>query len=593
MSGSNLHIAWARLFLRGLATAGVREVVISPGSRSTPLVLAAAMEPSVRCHVIVDERSAGFFALGQARVTGRPTVLICTSGTAGAHYLPAVMEARYGGIPLIAVTADRPWEAYDCGSSQTVDQVKLYGQQVQGYFELGLPDASPTAMRAVVRIAAQAVHRSRWPVPGPVHVNARFRKPLEPARETNTEPWQSEWECAMTAGAPTMDEPKFEPSDVAVERLARRLAQSRRPVIACGPSFGPVDGGRLREGIATLARRIGAPIFAEATSQVRFGLSSPEVLVCGAFDALLRDHGFRSNHVPDAILEVGMPPVSSGYASWLDVHRNVPRFVVAPYGWHDPWGTARAMVFGDPVEVVWRLVRALETVRCGPSEGWLDVFCRAERRAWACVASELESSEWTEGSIAHCIVESVPPETVVVVGNSNPVRDLDTYCAPSSRSVTVLHQRGASGIDGLVSAAAGTRSVCDRPVVLLLGDLSLLHDVTGLNAARRVGGPLVVVVVQNQGGRIFEQLPIGDRPELSEVVEEYFVAPQGLDFSHAAEMFGVKYRRVHTTSELTAALREGLSESTPWLVEALVNPREGVRRRKELWRKVSEELQSL
>ena len=180
MSRSNLHLAWARLFLRSAAAAGVTDVVLSPGSRSTPLTIAAATTSELRAHVIVDERGAAFFALGQARVTGRPSLLICTSGTAGAHWLPALIEASQSFVPLIAVTADRPWELQDSAAPQTIDQLKLFGDHVRHYAELGLPDPSPGALRAVPRIAAQAVARALGPVPGPVHINARFRKPLEP-----------------------------------------------------------------------------------------------------------------------------------------------------------------------------------------------------------------------------------------------------------------------------------------------------------------------------------------------------------------------------------------------------------------------------
>lgn len=200
--GSDLHSAWARLFFSSLASAGLREIVISPGSRSTPLALAAAAEARLRVHVLIDERDAAFFALGQARRSGRASALLCTSGTAAAHYLPAILEASQSHVPLLAITADRPWEAYDAASAQTLDQVKLYGDAVRHYAELGLPDASPGALAAVVRIAAQALYATTAPRPGPVHLNARFRKPLEPVAVAGREPFADRIEALLRAGAP-------------------------------------------------------------------------------------------------------------------------------------------------------------------------------------------------------------------------------------------------------------------------------------------------------------------------------------------------------------------------------------------------------
>jgi 2-succinyl-5-enolpyruvyl-6-hydroxy-3-cyclohexene-1-carboxylate synthase len=573
MSGpTNLHLAWARLFVRAAASAGVTEVVLSPGSRSTPLAIAAATEPRVRLHVIVDERSAAFFALGQARVTGRPTMLVCTSGTAGAHYFPAVIEAHQSFAPLLAVTADRPWELADAAAPQTIDQLKLFGGFVRHFAELGLPCALPSALRAVPRVAAQAVARALGPTPGPVHVNARFRKPLEPVAASGPEPWEPLWEALMARGAPAAFAPASAPSEEAVAALADRAARAERGLIVCGPApLVQADGPRA---VLALARRTGFALLAEGTSQIRFGGDRGGVIDCSAFDAVLRVPGFRARCAPDLILELGAPPTSAGYAALLAEHPGTPRFVIAPHGWNDPQGDASALVLADPAEVARRVTERLP-VRTSPSP-WAAGLAHAGARAEAIVARALAGDDLSEPAVARAVVAACPEGSLLAIGNSTPVRDLDLACPASPRALRVLHQRGASGIDGLVSGAAGSQVAAGAPVVLLLGDLSLLHDLGGLATAAKAGGPLVVVVVQNGGGRIFEQLPIAGRVD-DDLFDRCFTTPEAVRFEQAAAAFGIPYARATTQGALAATLAAALARAGATLIEAVVPPREGAR----------------
>lgn len=587
MSAGNLHIAWGELVVASLARAGIREAVVSPGSRSTPLVLALANEPSIRSHVVIDERSAAFFALGQVRITGRPTLLLCTSGTAAAHYLPALIEANLCGLPLVVLTADRPWDAYECGAAQTIDQVKLFGDQVRRYLEVGLPDPSEHAMRAAVRIAAQAVAIATGASPGPVHVDARFRKPLEPLPIPATEPWRAAFDRVMSARAPLASMPSREPDAQSIAWLRDALARARRPIIVGGPMQGAADGERLRTAVRALAMRAGAPVLAEGTSQLRFGFACEEVCSFGAFDAVLRDRGTRDRFDADLVIQIGRAPTSAGYASWLAEHANVERYVVAPHGWSDPNGGARAMVFADPASVAERLADGLERVDRG---AWIEHVRALDSAAWGRIARELEAPRLTEAVIAHRVIDSLPAETVLAIGNSSPVRDVDTFCPPSTRALTVLHQRGASGIDGLVSGAAGARSVVDAPVVLLLGDVSALHDIGGLHAARAVPGPFVVVIVQNEGGRIFEELPLGAHRELSATFDRFFVTTPSVRFDRCAAAFGFDYTRVESAGDLVTTLRDALRVSAHVVIEAVVT--RGVLHRANLWRDVARAVSS-
>ena len=576
-AASNLHVAWARLFLRACACAGVTDVVLSPGSRSTPLAVAVASEPRLRLHVIVDERSAAFFALGQARITGRPSLLVCTSGTAGAHYLPAIIEASQSFVPLLAVTADRPWELQDAAAPQTIDQSKLFGGFVRHHAELGLPDAAPSALRAVPRLAAQAVARALGPTPGPVHLNARFRKPLEPvtlAPSAPREPWEPLWETLMARGAPAVYAPSRAPDADAVTEIAERVARAERGLLVCGPA--PLAQAEGRAAILDLARRTGFPLLAEATSQVRFGGDHAGVVTCSAFDAVLRVPGLRAGQAPDLILELGAPPTSTGYAELLAdaATGRAARFVVAPHGWNDPQGDATALVHAEPAAFARALAAALP--ERAPTSPWAVAFARADGRAQAVTERALAEAGFTEGAVARAVLAACPEGSILAIGNSTPVRDLDAFCPASGRDVRVLHQRGASGIDGLVSGAAGSASVTARPVTLLLGDVSLLHDLTALGLARLAGldGPFVIVVVQNGGGRIFEQLPIA-RAVDAELFERTFATPQAVGFEHAAAAFGVAYARAETAAGLDEALAAAWSRRGATLVEAVVPPHGG------------------
>jgi 2-succinyl-5-enolpyruvyl-6-hydroxy-3-cyclohexene-1-carboxylate synthase len=429
---TNLHSAWSARFVRALAESGVTDLVISPGSRSTPLCLAAAAEPALRCHTHVDERVAGFFALGLARETRRPVALLCTSGTAGAHWLPAVIEAAQAYHPLVLITADRPWEAYDCAAPQTIDQTDLFGRYVRHRAELGLPDPAPVALRAVSRVAAQCVLRARWPEPGPVHVNARFRKPLEPVDVPAPEPWTADLAALR---APAVFAPSPAPSADAIVALRDAIASTARGVVVCGPTV----GGEVFRHAAALARAAGYSLLAEATSGVRFG-AGDDVSRCDAFDLCLRAPRFRAANAPSLVIELGAPPTSSSYAAWLAQHPAAARWVIAPHGWPDPAGDAAARVFaGD--EFVRAVAGALDA---RVPDAWARGFVDADAAAWSRVDAELAAEALHEGHVTADLVAALRAGDALVIGNSMPVRDIDTF-ARGGAARAVHPQRGARG----------------------------------------------------------------------------------------------------------------------------------------------------
>jgi 2-succinyl-5-enolpyruvyl-6-hydroxy-3-cyclohexene-1-carboxylate synthase len=555
--------AWAELLIDALVQSGVRTVVVSPGSRSTPLVAAAFAHPSLTCHDAIDERAAAFFALGAARVTGRPALLLCTSGTAGAHYYPAVIEASAAHVPLLVLTADRPWELMDCAAPQTIDQTRLYGTHVRRFVELGLPDDDDGARRALARTVAQAVHATRWPLPGAVHINARARKPLEPiAGDPPHAP-------SIVVGVP-----RLLPDPAAIATLADACVRARRGVIVCGPA--PASQAAAAAAVDRLAAASGFPLLAERTSQLT-GLAT--------FDLALRTPRFCDEQA-DLILQLGAPPTSS---MWERAYPDAARAVIAPHGWPDPTSRASWMIQADVADAADALAQAILARRAHvePS-AWRMHFVAADHAVRRAVDDELTRDDaLAEGHIARDTFASVPRGGWLMVGNSLPIRHLDTY-ALARDDVRVLSQRGVNGIDGLVAGAAGAAIAAGAPLTLLVGDVSFLHDLGGLALAARVPTPLPIVVIHNDGGRIFEQLPIARAA--SPALMSHFTTPHGAGLVHAARLYGVRHARVTDRPGLRAALDEAQRTAGATVIEAIVAPHGAAEAHERIVRAVGEAL---
>ncbi|MDO9073985.1 MAG: 2-succinyl-5-enolpyruvyl-6-hydroxy-3-cyclohexene-1-carboxylic-acid synthase [Rubrivivax sp.] len=573
----DLHSEWAQLFAAALAQCGVAQAVISPGSRSTPLALALADHlPTTLLH---DERVAAFFALGQVRASGRPSVVLATSGSAPGHWLPAAMEAHEAGLPLLLLSADRPWEAQQAQSSQTVDQARLFGQHARACFELGLPDPHPAALRALQRIAAQAVLATCYPLAGAVQVNAHFRKPLEPQAASGNEPWRARVQALARAGAPRLVAPLAQPHPDAVALLVERVRAAPRGLVVAGP-MSSGQGGALRKALARFIAASGYVLLAEATSQLRFGLAAPGAgAACiGAFDALLREPTLRRQLQPDLALEIGAPAVSSQWLAWLEGEQAPPRWVLPGERPADPAGGAQGMLLGPVAALLDAAATALQAQSRDADDraaaaAYAADWQRTEAAAWSARRLGVESADQTllhEHDIAPALRAALPRDAWLAVGNSSPVRDLDHDLPPDALPLHVLHQRGVAGIDGGVAGAAGARSAGAAPLALLLGDTALLHDAGGLAAAAGVDGPLVIVVVHNDGGRIFERLPLARNPAMAAARERLFVAPHGRSFDGLAATWGIHHVSVATRAELQQALARGLSAPRPLLIEARV-----------------------
>ncbi len=556
---------WAELIASTLADAGIRVCVVSPGSRSTPLVAALATDGRLALPTIIDERAAAFYALGVARATGEPAALVCTSGTAAAHYLPALIEASYANVPLVAITADRPPELQHCGASQTIDQAGMYGAFVRGAFDLGAPEGSPLALRAVRRKTIQAIARAKGPVPGPVHVNVPLRKPLEPsAPATDAERALAKVVAELRKEPVVAGAPHLAADEPSLAGLATAIAAEPRGIVIAGALPATFRG---RDHVLALCRRAGYPLLAEAGSQLRFGARAGVTCVDHA-DLLL---GSPLVPMPKLIVQLGAEPVA---ASWPSL-AGVPRWVLAD-SWRDPDSQAR-VVLGDVTDSLARLVAAAGPRDCvvaeRPNAEWLAGWAASEQRARGAIDRALAAHPRSEGAVVRAVVQAAGAATLQL-GNSLPIRVVDLVApAPSktpSEPPTVLTQRGAAGIDGLIASAAGATRA-GKPVALVLGDVSFAHDLGGLLAAREATAPLAIVVIDNAGGRIFGGLPVA-RAISGAAYERHWTTAPGIDPAAVATALGARATTAASPAAVAAALTEALATRGVTVIHAPVTP---------------------
>ncbi len=588
-TAAELQSAWARLVIESFVQAGIVDAIISPGSRSTPFVIAALENEELECTSVLDERSAAYFALGQARCTLRPSLLLCTSGSAPANYFPAVIEASEAGVPLVVLSADRPPELHGCGANQTTDQIGLYGNKVRFFANLGEPRDEEASLRAARRIVAQAVSEALGVKPGPVHINAQARKPLEPA------PASRELALRVDAilGEPLTQLHRARPLDpkliehvspLLVDSVAEALDAAARPVILCGPA--DLRSAMFVDALDELSERSGALVLAETTSQFRCWAKSRAL---GAFDTIWRTESGRSMCLPDFVLQLGASPTSRGWEQLCAAHR-IRRIVVHPWEWADPSSSAEAIVQADIGSFLTALCSsAYRPVR--RDEDFVAGFEWAESAVWdeASAIVAQAGDLLTQAGATRTLLDALPDPSSLVVGNSLSIRDVDMWVPPGKKVLAVCSQRGVSGIDGVVSCAAGVASWVDGVTTLLIGDVSFLHDINGLQLASQLAGPLVIVVVNNGGGRIFEQLPIaGDGKE---AWLPYFTTPHGADLHSAASLYGCAFQSVDTVIGLRQALELGYRREGCTVIEALVPPHSALHQGRDLIARVERALQ--
>jgi 2-succinyl-5-enolpyruvyl-6-hydroxy-3-cyclohexene-1-carboxylate synthase len=547
-----LNVVWASRFVGALHAAGVRDAVVCPGSRSAPLAIAFDRSP-VATHVCLDERAAGFFALGLAKASRRPVALVCTSGSAAANFFPAVVEASSARVPLVLATADRPPELRDTGAPQTIDQIKLYGDLVRWFVEVGTPESSRAMLEYAASLGTRASAEAWRPPAGPVHLNFAFREPLLPEPDALPSPPAALPESHVAPEA-------LRPSRRSIERLANTARSLRRGFLVCGPDD---NGPGFERAIGRLSEATGYPVLADPASQIRYGNES-KAPILGAYDAFLRVPALAERFGPELSIQFGAALTSKAYHAFAARHPGAAHVLVDPAGaWRSPTRRAREVIAADPEETATALAEALEG-SADPLPSWREELTSAEHEAREVLSrhrTRCESIE--EGALFPPLLEALPEGGVLYVGNSMPIRDLDAFVPSFPRRVRILANRGANGIDGVVSSALGASAASDAPLLLVTGDLSFHHDLNALHMARERRVAATIVVVNNDGGGIFSFLPAVRH----EAFERYFGTPHGLDFAGVASMYGIPHARPETWGELGDRARESLRTRTTEVIE--------------------------
>jgi len=549
---TNGNTALASAFVEELTRGGLRHAVISPGSRSTPLAVALWRQAEIEVSVIVDERSAAFFALGAAQATQAPVALLCTSGTAAANYHPAVCEANESAVPLVVLTADRPPELRGIGAGQTIDQIKLYGESVRWFCEVGTHSADDDGLLHYRSVACRALAATRGETrPGPVHLNLPWREPLAPLAVedavTATDPLALQGREGRPLTAVTSID--LEPSAFLLEEMSGHIGDAIAGVIVAGRQLDP----ELREPLAHLARASGFPILAEPTSQLRCGPHDRSYVV-STYDLLLRDEHFARSVVPDLVLRFGEMPTSKPLRSWLAAS-GADQIAIDPYGgWNEPTNRAAAILRADPTELASGWAARLEKEERPAPQRWLN----AESAARKVLASEFADGAVSEPALHHTLGQAHQDGDLVYTASSMPIRDQEAFLPPGETDVTFLCNRGANGIDGLLSSGIGAAHATGKPTTIITGDLGLLHDIGGLATLRNVSTPVRIVVIDNDGGGIFGFLPQADALG-DEEFEALMGTPRGIDAAKAAALFDLPHRRLESLSELPDALAAGTS----------------------------------
>ena len=586
MDSTNANTALASAFVEELTRGGLRRAVISPGSRSTPLAVALWREPEVEVTVIVDERSAAFFALGAAQASGEPVALLCTSGTALANYHPAVVEADESGLPLVVLSADRPPELRGTGAGQTIDQIKTFGESVRWFCEVGTHEADDAGLLHMRSVACRALARARGEIrPGPVHLNLPWREPLSPVPIEGAVTATDQLALHGREGRPltAVTRVDLEPSTFVLDEVAGHIGDAIAGVIIAGRQTDP----ELREPLAHLARASGFPILAEPTSQMRLGPHDRSYVV-STYDTLLRDEHWARGVVPELVLRFGELPTSKPLRQWLAAS-GADQIVVDPTGgWNEPTGRAAVIIRADPTECASGWAARLEKGRSegagrgplhsrtagrfaqGPPPGASEAWLQAEAVALNAIAEELEGTK-AASSIADLPASASAIEEaalhlalgrahrdgdLVYTASSMPIRDQEAFLAPGDADVLFLCNRGANGIDGLISSGIGAADASGRPTTIVTGDLGLLHDIGGLAALRDVLTPVRIVVIDNGGGGIFHFLP-QQEALAGEEFEALLGTPRGVSVARAAALFNLPYRHLENLADLPTALAAG------------------------------------
>ncbi|WP_070120387.1 2-succinyl-5-enolpyruvyl-6-hydroxy-3-cyclohexene-1-carboxylic-acid synthase [Bacillus marinisedimentorum] len=577
-TANNALTRYTAAFVDELVNSGVVDAVISPGSRSTPMAMTMAHHPGMNVWLEIDERSAGFFALGKAKASARPVALVCTSGTAAANYMPAVVEAYLSRVPLLVLTTDRPHELRDVGAPQAIDQLNLYGKYAKWFAEMALPEESDAMLRYARSFAGRAAATAKQGPAGVVHMNFPYREPLIPDF-TIDHLWEG---GRMNRDAYIVISPGIKTADQALLRkLGAELAGIENGLIVCGPNE---DQG-FEDAVAGLADKLQYPVLADPLSQLRSGEHNKKWIIDG-YDAFLRSEKIKKKAKPDIIIRFGAMPVSKPFLLYLKTHPETRQIIIdEDGGWREPTLLASDMIHSNAGQFCDSLKEVLPQ---RDETDWARQWLNWNAETVSVLKASALNEKIFEGQLFRELQELMPEGSLLFVGNSMPVRDLDSFFFNTGQSIRTMANRGANGIDGIVSSALGAASV-QAPMVLVIGDLSFYHDMNGLLASKLYKLNATIVVVNNDGGGIFSFLP---QAQHSQHFEDLFGTPHGLDFKHAAELYKGEYCKVDSWSGFRTAVSEAVSFEGLNIIEVPTDRKDNVKQHKDVWRAVMEVVES-
>jgi 2-succinyl-5-enolpyruvyl-6-hydroxy-3-cyclohexene-1-carboxylate synthase len=588
----NANIAFCKALLMEFSRAGVDHLCICPGSRSAPLAVASRLVPALQPWIHLDERAAAFFAIGLAKASGKATILFCTSGTAAANFYPAVIEAWYGRVPLIVLTADRPAELRDWGGGQTIQQTHLFGQHTLWFAETPLPEPDDSILRTARGLGSRAVSIALGQIRGPVHLNLPFREPLTPQINDTEVEKQQNMPLSVDKGRAngvtyTRCFPQCDkvPEQV-IEELYQLVKDQARGILLCGEH---TTGSGFCEELARFSRIAAWPVIADPVSQLRFGSHTEKMALISTGDLLLRNSAFGKRMVPGCIVRVGATLTGKATRLWTLEHDQSRHLSVdAEQRWNDPDHLASDLLPYDPAQLFRQLSEILENNSFARSEtAWLDTWTEAEQIAKQTLAGEFERNRLLlEPAVGASLVAKLPDRCDLFLSSSMPIRDIDSFAPLSTKPVRILSNRGTNGIDGVISSALGVAAENSfqkngRRTVLLIGDLAFLHDLGGLLTACRNQLDLTIIVINNDGGGIFSFLPISQYSEEANF-DAFFTTPHGLSFQSAAELYGLDYQKVESLSLFKSSLQTLSNSPGTKVIELCVDRSESVSFQKKL-----------
>ena len=578
----NRNILLTGSFVNELSALGVKYVSLSPGSRNTSLTLAFANNKKIKSFIHIDERSSGFFALGLAKASNTPVAVVCTSGTATAELYPAIVEAYQQRVPLIICTADRPPELLNRGANQTINQDNLYRNHIRWFYNSGLPEPNIKKIRNLKLAACNAVYYSTIKSRGPVHLNFPFKKPFEPKSYTD------EIDEKILIFAEDTLSAKGRPctcnhTDIVKEKwflnILKYFEKLEHGLIIVGPdNYNP----EFLNNCQILSQKLLYPILADGTSQLRFGNHCKENIITN-FDAFLRPGKFSTTHQPDIIIQFGRTVTSKGLDTFLS-NCTAARFMVNEFGdWFDPANKALAAYACEPYIFCKEMIKLIDSLRfTRENSSWLQAFNSEEKTSSKLKTKIINNSSFpNESRIVNEILNAVPDKCQIMVSNSMPVRDFDYFASCSEKDIIVYSNRGASGIDGITSTALGIAAANKKPTLLITGDLAFYYDLNGLLSAKNYNIPIVIVLINNNGGGIFEVLPISN---YGKIFKKYFLVAHNLEFKNFVKAFSGNYKLIKSWKNLNSSLRSAFKSKRFSVLEIKTNAADSFKTRRKFWK---------